>query len=546
MVESLFTTESPEEAHHLPRVPRWGDAFKRLFDIAFAATGLILASPLIGWVALLIKRDSPGPVFYRGARSGRWGKTFHILKFRTMYERPESHLGPRVTARDDPRVTCLGRRLRDTKLNELPQLWNVLIGEMSLVGPRPEDPQIVGDWPEEIRREVLSVRPGITSPASVMFRNEEGLLSSGKVMHTYLNAILPSKLRLDQLYVRHHSFLLDLDTLFWTSLVLLPRLGGYATREERLFVGPLSKLIRRYISWFLFDTLVTFIAIGLMGVIWRSFGPLNVGWTKAILVGIGFSLLFSLTGAFLGVNRIVWSRASLGDAYDLLPAFLVGTAAALGIDLILRRPTLIPLGMVVASAALAFVGFIVVRYRSRLLSGIMYRLRRGTWGVRERVLVVGGGEAGQFLAWWLKNGRSADAFHIVGCVDDDLYKQDTRIYGMNVLGRRMDIPRLISKYDVGIIIFAIHNISEQERQQVLDICSSTKAQIVTMPDFLADLRAVVNGDGHKMDVICQSNSTASNKQVYTWLDDLEQAAVSGNVELVKEKIRAIRASMGKK
>ena len=544
MGERILTTGSRGEAQGQPSILRWSRAFKRLFDLTAAAVGLILLSPLIGLLALLIKRDSPGPVFYRGPRSGLGGKTFHILKFRTMYERPECHNGPRVTARDDPRVTRLGRWLRDTKLNELPQLWNVLVGEMSLVGPRPEDPQIASGWPEEVRREVLSVRPGITSPASVMYRNEEGLLNSSEVMDTYLNAILPSKLRLDQLYVRHHSFLLDLDTLLWTSLVLLPRLGGYAPREERLFVGPLSRLIQRYVSWFMFDTLVTFGAIALTGVIWRTFGPLNVGWPKAIWVGVGFSLIFSLTGALLGVNRIVWSRANAGDAFDLLPAFLVGTAAAVGIDLLLRRPPLLPVGMLITAAVLAFGGFVMVRYRSRLLRGLSMRWRGGVLGVQERVLVVGGGEAGQFIAWWLQNGRSAGAFRIVGCVDDDLYKQDTRIYGMNVLGRRDDIPHLVERHDVGIIIFAIHNISGPERQQLLAICASTKAKIVTIPDVLGELRAVVNGNGRKVDSNEHKGEIGSSMQVKAWLDDLDRVVSTGDVDAVREMIRLIRAGLG--
>jgi lipopolysaccharide/colanic/teichoic acid biosynthesis glycosyltransferase len=540
MVERILTPGLRTEAQVPRAVERWSLALKRLFDIAISAVGLILLSPLFGLIAVLIKRDSPGPVFYRGARCGMGGKVFQILKFRTMYERPESHNGPRVTARGDPRVTRLGRWLRDSKLNELPQLWNVLAGEMSMVGPRPEDPQIACDWPDEVQREVLSVRPGITSPASVMFRNEEGLLNPGELMDTYLNAILPSKLRLDQLYVRHRSFLLDLDTLLWTSLVMLPRLGGYAPREERLFVGPMSRLIQRYVSWFLIDTLVMFAAIGLTGVVWRSFGPLDVGWPMAIWVAVGFSLLFSLTGALLGVNRIVWSRASTRDAFELLPAFVVGILVAVGIDLMLRRPPLLPVGMVITASGLAFAGFVVVRYRSRLFP----RLRQGVLGVQERVLVVGGGEAGQFIAWWLQNGRSGDAFRIVGCVDDDLYKQDTRIYGMNVLGRRDDISRLVKQHDVGIIIFAIHNISGRERQQVMDICASTSAQIVTMPDLLAELRAAVNGNGHKEVGNGHKDGGTQYKQVIVWLDELDCAASEGDVDAVREKIRLIRAELG--
>ena len=143
---------------------------KRAFDFTAALIGLILLSPFFGIIAILIKRDSSGPVFYWGPRIGRYGVIFKMLKFRTMYETPKSYRGPRVTSKEDDRITPLGKWLRDTKLNEFPQLWNVLIGEMSLVGPRPEDPTICKTWPAKIAHEILSVRPGVTSPASVVYR----------------------------------------------------------------------------------------------------------------------------------------------------------------------------------------------------------------------------------------------------------------------------------------------------------------------------------------------------------------------------------------
>ena len=224
--------------------------FKRGMDIFSALLGLVVLSPVLLIIAIWIQRDSPGPVFYRGPRLGRGGKLFSILKFRTMYERPESYAGPRLTAQDDARITHLGRWLRDTKLNELPQLWNVLVGDMSLVGPRPEDPELAQAWPAEVRDEILRVRPGITSPASVLYRDEESMLATGQLMSSYLGAILPSKQRLDQLYVRRRSLLLDLDTLLWTSLVLVPKIGAAVPPENRVFLGPLSRLMRRHVSWF--------------------------------------------------------------------------------------------------------------------------------------------------------------------------------------------------------------------------------------------------------------------------------------------------------
>jgi lipopolysaccharide/colanic/teichoic acid biosynthesis glycosyltransferase len=345
-----------------------GNAVKRGFDILISSGLLLLLSPLYLFLGLWIKRDSPGPVFYRGPRLGRQGKIFTILKFRTMHESPESYQGPRVTAQGDPRVTPVGRWLRDTKLNELPQFWNVLKGEMSLVGPRPEDPEIGESWSPEVRAEVLSVRPGVTSPASVLYRDEERMLVGGKLMDTYLGAILPSKLRLDQLYVRHRSFLLDMDVMLWTLLVLMPMVGAAPPIEDRLFLGPLSKLMRRYVRWFMIDLLVTFVAIGLTGLFWRSMEPLDVGVTKSLWIAFGFALLYSLVAAAMGVNRVVWSRASLMDAIDLLPAVMVSTVIALVMNYYWSAQPLLPPAMIIWRRLCWRQRLVVVRYRSRLLS----------------------------------------------------------------------------------------------------------------------------------------------------------------------------------
>jgi len=244
-------------------------AFKRLFDIVMSLIGILLLSPVWIIIGLLIKRDSPGPVFFWGARAGRNGKTFKIMKFRTMYERPESYAGPRVTAKDDNRITPLGAWLRYTKINELPQLFNVLKGEMSLVGPRPEDVEIAKTWPEDARREILSVTPGITSPASILYHDEEKMLTKGNLMEDYFQSILPDKMRLDRLYVRYHSFFTDLDIIFWTLAVLIPRLANAKIPEGYLFAGPFSRLIYRYINWFLIDIVVAALAVGSASLLWR-------------------------------------------------------------------------------------------------------------------------------------------------------------------------------------------------------------------------------------------------------------------------------------
>ena len=178
---------------------------KRLFDIVCAAIGLLLLSPLLLAVAVWIKLDSAGPVMFRQERVGRFGRTFRIHKFRTMrVDAPR--LGPQITIGEDARITRSGRWLRATKVDELPQLWDVLRGEMSLVGPRPEVPRYVAMYPAELREVVLSVRPGITDPASLSFRNESELLAkAADPEREYVEVVMPMKLRLAADYVRNAS-----------------------------------------------------------------------------------------------------------------------------------------------------------------------------------------------------------------------------------------------------------------------------------------------------------------------------------------------------
>ena len=275
------------------------DLLKRIFDCVTALFGLILLSPLFMLIAVRIKRDSPGPVFYWGARIGRHGCLFNMLKFRTMYETETSYRGPRVTCMEDDRITPFGKWLRDTKINELPQLWNVLIGDMSLVGPRPEDPSIAKTWPAKLARDLLSVRPGITSPASVVYRDEERMLHAGDIMRKYLHELSPDKMRLDQLYVRYRSLWLDIDVIFWTALLLVPKIRTYSPPEQLLFVGPISRLIQRYLSWFMWDFLIVLASIVITGTMVRIFGPVNIGWPRAVEMALGFAVLYASVGMVL-------------------------------------------------------------------------------------------------------------------------------------------------------------------------------------------------------------------------------------------------------
>jgi lipopolysaccharide/colanic/teichoic acid biosynthesis glycosyltransferase len=478
----LPSYEDLRQQRGLPRRRRagsWlGDLTKRSLDVVIALIALVFLMPLWGLIALAIKRDSPGPVIYRGTRVGRGGKPFQILKFRTMYETPESYSGPKVTAHDDPRVTPTGRWLRATKLNELPQLWNVLIGEMSLVGPRPEDPTFAMSWPRGVWEAVLSVRPGITSPASVVYHNEEALLcQSDNVFRQYVQEVGPDKMRLDQLYVRHRSFCLDLDTLLWTTLILLPRVRSFPPPEALLFVGPITRLLR-HVSWFVVDSVVAFVAVGCTGLLWRIHVPLNLGWPKAVTVALGFAFLFSVTGAILGVNRIAWSKAAPSDVLDLVVAWIVASTIAFIANLSLR---LLPPELVLLASVLALSGFVVVRYRSRLATGLVSHIIRHRVGARtdpKRVLIIGAGRNAQYATWLLSHPANSEKFQIVGLVDDDLFNQGMRIYGANVVGTCRDTARLVAEQRVGMIVLADREITQEQYRSIREICNTAPASFM--------------------------------------------------------------------
>jgi lipopolysaccharide/colanic/teichoic acid biosynthesis glycosyltransferase len=193
---------------------------KRLLDVTVAAGVLVACAPLIAYAALRIKLEDGGPVFYRGSRVGRGGEPFAMLKFRSMVT-DAARLGGSSTADDDPRLTRAGRFLRRWKLDELPQLLNVLRGEMSLVGPRPQVAWDVERYTERERR-LLDVRPGITDWASVLFRNEGAILAGhADVDRAYDEHIRPRKIALGLRYVANRSLRTDLGILWLTARVVL-------------------------------------------------------------------------------------------------------------------------------------------------------------------------------------------------------------------------------------------------------------------------------------------------------------------------------------
>jgi len=192
---------------------------KRVFDFVVSAFGIVVLFPLLILTALLVKLDSPGPVLFKQQRMGTGFRPFWIYKFRTMRKSLEQ--GPNITIGNDPRITGIGRLLRQTKIDELPQLINILRGEMSFVGPRPELPQYVQLYRNEYQQ-ILTVRPGLTDLASLKYRDEAALLANAEnPEEEYVKRVLPDKITLARDYIQRASFFFDLRLILKTILQLV-------------------------------------------------------------------------------------------------------------------------------------------------------------------------------------------------------------------------------------------------------------------------------------------------------------------------------------
>lgn len=465
---------------------------KRAFDICLALIGLLILAPVFLYIAALIKRDSTGPVFYQGSRMGKDGKPFKILKFRTMYEDQRSYKGPSVTAQGDQRITPIGHWLRDTKINELPQLWNVLIGEMSLVGPRPEDVKIANSWPEDAAAEILSLRPGITSPASILYHDEERLLSGANFMDDYLKNILPDKMRLDRLYIRHHSFFSDIDIIFWTLAILIPAIAKTHIPEGYIFAGPFTLLVERYLKWFVYDLVVTLIAVAVASLLWRINAPLNWGVVHLFALGLLLAFLFSCVNLILGVNKVLWANAQSIDALELAVSCGISTTVILILDYLqglyrwLPYPPLTST-MVLTVGFLAMTGFLVMRYRLRLLMTIANAWllwRKNKVNVGERVVIVGGGEETQIASWLVQRRMFRTAFSVVGMVDHlDPTTHGMKIDGLWMLGGINDLPVLLKKHDIGAILSTLPR-NSPETEYLYSLKKIAPIHIIFLNDLL--------------------------------------------------------------
>ena len=465
------------DRHARDRMPAF---LKRALDIAVAATGLLLFMPLFVIVAVAIKLDSPGPVLFTQDRIGRGMRRFGILKFRTM----RVHTGPtqaRISVGNDPRITRIGRFLRRTKIDELPQLLNVLKGDMSLVGPRPELEEYVRLFRRDYDEILKDFRPGMTDLASMRYRNEAAMLGTSlDPAETYVRDILPEKIRLSKQYVRCQSFIFDmyivLETVFETLWREVFIAGRRIVKYRRPFIVVFNLglvVLTSYSAlWLRFDGRVP----RLEGHLWLEMLP----W---LLITRG--LLFAVFGLYEGL----WRYTSIWDLRNIINGVMTSEIA---LFLVVRQVNALgsyPRSCFVVDGLL----LIVVMGASRLAWRFFHEL---TPAKREKtVLVVGAGASGEALVRLMRQDIYCN-LQPIGFVDDDVTKVGQRIHGLPIMGTRADLPAIIARRKPDEVMIALPDADPSLARSIVHDLESFKVAIKIVPNLRQFLDGKAQGKAH--------------------------------------------------
>lgn len=499
--EAETTLEGSHPAIPAPIQP----GLPRALEAVVAGAGLLILSPLLILVALAVALSSRGPLIFRQERIGRGGKPFTFYKFRSMVS---SASGVPLTASGDRRVTPVGKVLRKLKLDELPGFWNVLKGDLSLVGPRPEVPRYV-DLDDPLWRQVLQSRPGITDPVTLRLRNEEELLGAleGDPEAFYRQSLLPFKLRGYRNYLMRRSWRSDLWVLWNTFLgVVFPGRNPPPTVQELTEVAPEApaeaprrSLVGAYLRQlqFLLDLGILAGAFAFAYLLRYEFDVPSMERSR-FLVQLPVVMLLQVSAYFLtGIHTFVWRYVSLSEVQAFVRAALISA-----VPLIVLRVGLgesfqswrVPLSVIVLDTVFAFGGLLAVRVARRMAHERQERRRRALAAPREElypVLLVGAGEAGVLASRELQR-RGSSKLEIRGFVDDDPQKQGLVIRGIRVLGTTEDLPRLVSSLKIHHVIITIAEASPLDLSRILGICRKVPVPARIMPGLYEILDGTVD------------------------------------------------------
>lgn len=460
---------------------------KRTFDVVLAAFGLFILWPVMAVVAILIKLDSPGPVMFPQTRMGRGFRPFALLKFRTMVHDAQQQ-GGQLTIGDDARITRVGRVLRRFKLDELPQLFNILQGDMSVVGPRPEVSSYVEMFRDEYE-DILRVRPGLTDLASLKYLDEQAILgASPDPEKEYVENILPDKLRLARLYVHHFSFLHDL-LLIGETLLRLCGVEGMLFRlpEEHAKSSPDSSRLAFVRKWVVTcrRPLIVLIHVVLVTManylaFWLKFdGSIPEGETALFLTTIPFLVgLRCLTFIPFRLYQGLWKYSGLWDLKNIIGAVTVSSIAFFLLVAFGLGRTDYPASVMLIDALLLVVMLGGIRLSRRIVHGF----RLPGEDIARRVLIVGAGDAGEMIVRDML--RQAESRYVpVGFVDDDPAKIGQSIHGIRVVGTCGDLPRVMNVYRPEEILLAIPRANSSIRRRIVQALQSWNVPIKTLPSL---------------------------------------------------------------
>ncbi len=464
-----------------------GLMFKRSLDLLAAMLGLLMLAPLLLLIALAIKLESPGPVFFRQERVGRHGRTFRIYKFRTMTVAPPT-AGVPLTVAGDRRITRIGAILRKTKLDELAQLIDVLRGTMSLVGPRPEVPRYVAHYPPEWRVRLLSVRPGITDFASVRYRDENELLAQAHdPEREYIDVILPTKLRYALHYVDQPTFANDLKVLGLTLRTVFVPTFPVSTRvfgmnDSKLWVWldqnmsalrPRNRAIATVV-----DALIILACWHLTYLFRLGFERWQPGrpwYDDYVSFGVALSYLVFL--ALAGVPRGLWRFFGFDDFKRIaLACVLAGATSA--VVVLMAQLSGVARAVLLLHPIFCMLMLGLVRMAYRMVWEQAHSLTTGAEGQARRAIVLGAGDAARRLVGEI---HRREGWTVLALLDDDPAKQGLRIGGVRVQGTIADVvlPHLLA--GATHVIVAMPGVAEQRREQVIALARQTGLKVMSVP-----------------------------------------------------------------
>ncbi|RMF90002.1 MAG: hypothetical protein D6736_07475 [Nitrospinota bacterium] len=438
---------------------------KRSIDICLALLGLTFFLPLLPLLGLLIKLDSRGPIFYLCDRVGKGGEVFKMYKLRTMYETLVD-IGTSVSPAGDPRVTPVGRFLRRTKLNEFPQLFNILKGEMTFVGPRPESPDLAALYPEEAQK-IFSVTPGLVGPNQILGRNEEEWYPpDADPQQYYIESILPHKLPLDLEYVEQSSTFKDLKYIL---------LGV----KETLFKAISWKFVlqkRSQIYLLLADAglvILSFVLAHLLRFEGLPEGPYHRFFLQLLPLVVVIRLSCFL---YFGLYKTLIRYLSTADIIAVCKAVSLGSFLLVGLSFFLDlRPF---------SRAVFLIDWLcLILFMSSLRLGLRFlwerRAKKPVNRNQRRVLIFGAGDAGvlAYQSLMAEKGK----FDVVGFLDDDPAKRHKMLFGKRVLGDRFNLEAVAKLYRVHEILLAIPSAPPQEVARVVQACQRAGVQFRIFP-----------------------------------------------------------------